>query len=125
MTIEGPRFSTKAESHLFRSWGCDIINMTTIPEVTLAREAGICYTTIAMSTDYDCWHQENEDVSVEAILKVLNENADRSRSLVSHLLENDFPQCASGCSELMKTAVITPKEAWPPQRRETLEVILS
>tara|TARA_Y100000031_G_scaffold150796_1_gene190804 strand:- start:1273 stop:2037 length:765 start_codon:yes stop_codon:yes gene_type:complete len=92
ITIEGPRFSTKAESHMFRSWGADIINMSSVPEVILAREAGLCYASIAMSTDYDCWKNTLEPVTFEEVLKVMKENADKVKQLliktipkVSHL----------------------------------------
>jgi len=77
VTIEGPRFSSKAESLLFRSWGCDVINMTTVPEVILAKEAGLCYAAIAMATDYDSWHPHNENVSVELALKTFRENVSK------------------------------------------------
>jgi 5'-methylthioadenosine phosphorylase len=105
VTIEGPRFSTKAESHLFRSWGCDVINMTTIPEATLAREAGLCYATVAMSTDYDCWHETEEDVSIEMILEIMRKNAEN----VIRIMLETIPQIHSKecrCGEFIKTAVI-------------------
>ena len=82
VTIEGPRFSTKAESNLFRSWGCDTINMTTVPEAVLAREAGICYQPVAMSTDYDCWHETEESVTIEMILKTMKGNAENVKKLL-------------------------------------------
>ncbi|HYA26497.1 MAG TPA: S-methyl-5'-thioadenosine phosphorylase [Thermodesulfovibrionales bacterium] len=82
ITIEGPRFSTKAESHMFRAWGADVINMSTVPEVILARELGICYQTIAMSTDYDCWKEGEEPVTWEMILSIMTKNADNVRRLI-------------------------------------------
>lgn len=82
IAIEGPRFSTKAESHMFRSWKADIINMTTVPEVTLAREAGICYQSIAMSTDYDCWREGDEPVTWDMIVERMSQNADNVKKLV-------------------------------------------
>lgn len=82
ITIEGPRFSTKAESHMFRAWGADVINMSTVPEVILARELGICYQTIAMSTDYDCWKEGEEPVTWEIILSIMNKNADNVKKLL-------------------------------------------
>ncbi|MBI4684949.1 MAG: S-methyl-5'-thioadenosine phosphorylase [Nitrospirae bacterium] len=82
ITIEGPRFSTKAESHLFRSFGADVINMSTVPEVILAREIGICYQTIAMSTDYDCWKEGEEPVTWEMILSIMNKNAENVKRLI-------------------------------------------
>jgi len=86
ITIEGPRFSTKAESHMFRAWGADVINMSTVPEVILARELGLCYASIAMSTDYDCWKESLEPVSFEEILKVMGENADKVKKLIINTL---------------------------------------
>lgn len=82
VTIEGPRFSTKAESHMFRSWGADVINMSTVPEVILARELGICYQSIAMSTDYDCWKEGEEPVTWEMILNIMKKNADNVKKLL-------------------------------------------
>lgn len=82
VTIEGPRFSTKAESHMFRKLGADVINMSTVPEVALAREAGICYQTIAMSTDYDCWKEGEEPVTWDMILTIMKNNADNVKKLI-------------------------------------------
>tara|TARA_Y100000588_G_scaffold344728_1_gene391261 strand:- start:165 stop:926 length:762 start_codon:yes stop_codon:yes gene_type:complete len=84
VTIEGPRFSTKAESMMFRSWGCDMINMSTVPEVVLAREAEIEYQAIAMSTDYDCWHESQEEVTMEMIYAVMAKNVDNVKKLLEH-----------------------------------------
>ncbi|MDA8240921.1 MAG: S-methyl-5'-thioadenosine phosphorylase [Nitrospiraceae bacterium] len=83
VTIEGPRFSTKAESHMFRKLGADVINMSTVPEVALAREAGICYQTIAMSTDYDCWKEGEEPVTWDMIIKIMKKNADNVKKLIT------------------------------------------
>ncbi|MEI7608278.1 MAG: S-methyl-5'-thioadenosine phosphorylase, partial [Rhodospirillaceae bacterium] len=85
MVMEGPQFSTKAESQLYQSWGCDVIGMTNMPEAKLAREAEICYATVAMVTDYDCWHPDHDHVTVDAIVKVLYDNADRARALVKRV----------------------------------------
>jgi 5'-methylthioadenosine phosphorylase len=82
ITIEGPRFSTRAESRMFRTWGADIINMSTVPEVVLAREAGICYATAAMSTDYDCWHESEEPVTWELIQKTMQHNTANVQKLL-------------------------------------------
>ena len=86
LVMEGPQFSTRAESQLYQYWGCDVIGMTNMPEAKLAREAEICYATVAMVTDYDCWHPDHEDVTVDAIVKVLIENADKARSVVSKVV---------------------------------------
>ena len=82
LVIEGPQFSTLAESNLYRGWGCDVIGMTNMPEAKLAREAEICYATVAMVTDYDCWHPDHDHVTVEMIVTVLQDNAERARALV-------------------------------------------
>jgi len=86
ITIEGPRFSTKAESMMFRSWGCDIINMSTVPEIVLARELGIEYQTIAMSTDYDCWHESEEEVTMEMIYAVMGKNVNNLKKLIEQVV---------------------------------------
>ena len=82
LVMEGPQFSTKAESELYRSWGCSVIGMTNMPEAKLAREAELCYATVAMVTDFDCWHPDHDHVTVEAVVKVLLDNADKARALV-------------------------------------------
>ena len=95
IAIEGPRFSTKAESHMFRSWNADIINMTTVPEVVLAREAGMCYQSIAMSTDYDCWREGDEPVTWDMIVARMEQNADNVRKLlISAIPKIKFKTCS-------------------------------
>jgi 5'-methylthioadenosine phosphorylase len=94
VTIEGPRFSTKAESHMFRKLGADVINMSTVPEVALAREMGICYQTIAMSTDYDCWKEGEEAVTWEMIVSIMNRNAENVKKLLVKTISRiDFTEC--------------------------------
>jgi 5'-methylthioadenosine phosphorylase len=94
VTIEGPRFSTKAESHMFRKLGADVINMSTVPEVTLAREAGICYQTIAMSTDYDCWKEGEEPVTWDMILSIMKKNAENVKKLLIKTISLiDYTEC--------------------------------
>ena len=99
ITIEGPRFSTKAESHMFRSFGADVINMSTVPEVILARELGICYQTIAMSTDYDCWKEGEEPVTWEMIMAIMNKNSENVKKLllktISKIKYNGCDSCKS------------------------------
>ena len=105
VTIEGPRFSTKAESNLFRQWNCDVINMSTVPEVVLAREAGICYATIAMSTDYDCWHKTEKPVTIDIILRTMHQNAENVKKLLLAAIPKiKYNDCR--CKEDIKTAVI-------------------
>jgi len=103
VTIEGPRFSTRAESNLFRSWGCDTINMTTVPECVLAREVGIHYQPIAMATDYDCWHETEEQVSVEMILRTMQENAENVKKLMIEVIPL-IKDIKDNCSESFKSA---------------------
>ena len=114
LVMEGPQFSTLAESELYRSWGCDVIGMTNMPEAKLAREAEICYATIAMVTDYDCWHPHHDDVTVDAILTVLFANADKARELVrcaAPLLGGDASPCREGCNTVLDNALVTAPEA--------------
>lgn len=105
VTIEGPRFSTKAESHMFRQWGADVINMSTVPEVVLAREAGICYASIAMSTDYDVWKEYEEGVNIGMVLQTMHKNADNVKKLILKVIPKiKFTECQ--CREDIKTAII-------------------
>ena len=105
VTIEGPRFSTKAESNLFRQWNCDVINMSTVPEVVLAREAGICYAAIAMSTDYDCFKEDRPAVTIEEVLKVMKQNADNVKRLLIEVIPKiNYIECQ--CKEDIKTSII-------------------
>jgi 5'-methylthioadenosine phosphorylase len=108
--MEGPQFSTKAESELYRAWGCHVIGMTNMPEAKLAREAELCYATVAMITDFDCWHPDHDHVTVEAVVKVLFENADKARTLVRALVPAigaSRPLCVQGCDRALDNAVIT------------------
>ena len=114
LVMEGPQFSTKAESELYRAWGCHVIGMTNMPEAKLAREAELCYATVAMVTDFDCWHPDHDHVTVEAVVKVLFENADKARALVRALVPDigaRRPGCAQGCDRALDNAVITAAEA--------------
>ncbi len=105
ITIEGPRFSSKAESNMFRMWGAHIINMSSVPEVVLAREAGICYASIAMSTDYDCWKNNTNPVTIDEVLKVMHENSEKVKSLLKDVLPKiQHTECE--CKEAIKTALI-------------------
>jgi 5'-methylthioadenosine phosphorylase len=105
VTIEGPRFSTRAESELFRQWKCDVINMTTVPEAVLAREAGICYAAIAMATDYDCWKSDEEHVSIELILKTMAENAEKVKTLLKVVIPQ-LRDWECDCKNAIKTAML-------------------
>jgi 5'-methylthioadenosine phosphorylase len=114
LVMEGPQFSSLAESELYRSWGCDVIGMTNMPEAKLAREAEICYATVAMVTDYDCWHPNHDDVTVDAIVKVLLANADKARALVKSVAprtQADAKACECGCRTALQYAILTAPEA--------------
>jgi len=114
LVMEGPQFSSLAESELYRSWNCDVIGMTNMPEAKLAREAEMCYATVAMVTDYDCWHPNHDDVTVEAIIKVLLANADKARALVKQVaprLRDDAGAAGCGCRSALAHALITAPEA--------------
>ncbi|MDE2344098.1 MAG: S-methyl-5'-thioadenosine phosphorylase, partial [Betaproteobacteria bacterium] len=117
LVMEGPQFSTLAESNLYRSWGCSVIGMTNMPEAKLAREAEIDYATVAMVTDYDCWHEDHDAVSVEQVVKVLKGNAAQARNLVKDVLPRiaaPRPVCPHGCDTALTHAVITAPEARDP-----------
>ena len=114
LAMEGPQFSTLAESNLYRAWGCDVIGMTNMPEAKLAREAEMCYATVAMVTDYDCWHPDHDDVEVASIIAVLNDNAARARRLVREVakrLGGRPKPCSQGCDRALDAALITAPEA--------------
>ena len=117
LVMEGPQFSTLAESELYRTWGCDVIGMTNMPEAKLAREAEICYATVAMVTDYDCWHPEHDNVEVASVIRVLGENAARARRLVRAVtgrLAGRAEPCSRGCDRALDGAIITAPEARDP-----------
>jgi 5'-methylthioadenosine phosphorylase len=114
LVMEGPQFSTLAESKLYRQWGCDVIGMTNMPEAKLAREAELCYATVAMVTDYDCWHPDHDHVTVEQIIKVLTQNADSARSLVKQVAAkvwDDTHADECHCRSALQYALITAPEA--------------
>jgi 5'-methylthioadenosine phosphorylase len=126
LVMEGPQFSTLAESELYRAWGCDVIGMTNMPEAKLAREAEICYATVAMVTDYDCWHARHDDVSVDMILSVLNANAARARALVravAPLLSGHSGPCPQGCDHALETAFVTAPERRDPAVLARLDAV--
>ncbi len=126
LVMEGPQFSTQAESELYRRWGCDVIGMTNMPEAKLAREAELCYGTVAMVTDYDCWHQDHDIVTVTQVLRILLENADNARDLVGQVvprLSKRETACAAGCHHALDHAVLTPPEARDPELAARLDAV--
>jgi 5'-methylthioadenosine phosphorylase len=126
LAMEGPQFSTLAESELYRAWGCDVIGMTNMPEAKLAREAEMCYATVAMVTDFDCWHPGHDNVTVETVIAVLQSNAHKARHLVSHtaprLAGHDGP-CVQGCQTALDYAIITAPEARDPALVAKLDAV--
>lgn len=126
LVMEGPQFSTLAESKLYRSWGCDVIGMTNQPEAKLAREAELCYATVAMVTDFDCWHPDHDSVTVDAIVKVLLANADRARTLVKAAagrIGRDPQANACPCRSALEHAIITAPEHRDPAAVENLGAV--
>ena len=126
VAIDGPQFSSRAESFLYRQWGAEVIGMTNMPEAKLAREAEMCYATVAMVTDYDCWHPGQDDVTVEAVIAVLRENAAKARALVGAvvpLLAGRRVACPAGCHTVLDTALITPPEARNPELAARLDAV--
>ncbi|MBM4186002.1 MAG: S-methyl-5'-thioadenosine phosphorylase [Gemmatimonadetes bacterium] len=117
LVMEGPQFSTKAESALYRSWGMSVIGMTNMPEAKLAREAELCYATVAMVTDYDCWHPTHGHVTLDEVVRVLHHNAESARRLVRALaprLSNRPAACGHGCDRALDAAIMTAPEARDP-----------
>ena len=126
LVMEGPQFSTQAESNLYRQWGCDVIGMTNMPEAKLAREAEMCYATVAMVTDYDCWHPDHDAVTVEQVVKVLLGNADRARSLVKAIIPQIGERqgdCHKGCHTALQHAIITHKDKIDPVIAAKLDAV--
>jgi 5'-methylthioadenosine phosphorylase len=126
LVMEGPQFSTKAESLLYRQWGCDVIGMTNMPEAKLAREAELCYATMAMVTDYDCWHPDHDHVTVEQVVKVLFGNAEKARALVRTvvpMLGAPRGPCPAGCDRALDHALITAPERRDPAMLAKLDVV--
>jgi 5'-methylthioadenosine phosphorylase len=124
LCIEGPQFSTRAESRLYRTWGVDIIGMTNLPEARLAREAEICYATIAFATDYDCWHQEAGDVSISEVLKILARSTKTAKSVIRHALRKLPEKRDCLCATALQHAVITNKKFIPEKTKKDLELII-
>lgn len=123
LCIEGPQFSTRAESRLYRSWGADVIGMTAMPEARLAREAGMCYAMLAMVTDYDVWHDSEEDVTVEAVQRVLHDNVDVGRSVIQRLAEVGIPACEAGCQHALDHAIITDEHRFSKESRRLIALL--
>src|SRR5437899_3919359 len=124
LCIEGPQFSTKAESRIYRGWGVDVIGMTNMPEAKLAREAELCYATLALATDYDVWHETHETVSVETVIQNLLKNVATARDVLRRVIPTIAPPRECECPGLLEKAVITNPKAFPPATRKKLGLLL-
>lgn len=125
LCMEGPAFSTKAESNVYRSWGMDIIGMTNLQEAKLAREAEICYSTLALVTDYDCWHEAHDAVSVETVVEYLNKNVRNAQVIMREAVRQlSVKPRGCECGSAMKNAIFTSPDLWPAATKKKLEAIL-
>jgi 5'-methylthioadenosine phosphorylase len=124
LCMEGPQFSTKAESNMYRSWGMDVIGMTNLQEAKLAREAEICYVTVAMVTDYDCWHPHHDSVTVDQIVAVLLKNAENAATVVRHTVASMPAKKTCKCGAALAHAILTDRDKIPTATREKLKLIL-
>jgi 5'-methylthioadenosine phosphorylase len=125
LCMEGPQFSTKAESNLYRSWGMDVIGMTNLQEAKLAREAELCYVTIAMVTDYDCWHPHHDSVTVDQIVAVIVKNAENACNVVREAVAAMPKERRCKCGSALEHALITDRKVIPPETRKKLHLILT
>lgn len=124
LCMEGPQFSSRAESLLYRTWGISVIGMTNATEAKLAREAEICYATIALATDYDCWHEEEAPVSVESVIRILHQNVELSKRLIRAAVPNLELSRKCACASALKDAVITARKGIPARTRQKLKLIV-
>jgi 5'-methylthioadenosine phosphorylase len=124
LCMEGPAFSTRAESNIYRSWGMDVIGMTNLTEAKLAREAEICYVTIAMVTDYDCWHEQHDAVTVDQIIGNLNKNSENACKLVRELVRTLDSSRSCKCGSALKHAIITDRAAIPAAAKQKLGLLI-
>ena len=125
LCMEGPAFSTRAESFVYRQWGMDIIGMTNLQEAKLAREAEICYSTLALVTDYDCWHEGHDAVTVEAVIEYLNRNVKNAQSIMREAVRRlaDAPR-GCGCGSALKNAIFTAPDLWPAATTKKLDAVI-
>lgn len=124
LCIEGPNFSTRAESNIYRGWGVDIIGMTNLPEARLAREAEICYGTVALATDYDCWYEGHDDVSVEAVLATIKQNVATARNIIKRAAGLAATSRPCGCGDALQYAIMTDTGQIPGATRKRLALLL-
>lgn len=122
--MEGPAFSTRAESVMYRSFGASVIGMTNVPEAKLAREAELCYGVVALATDYDCWHESHEDVSIDAILEIVRKNVTMAKAIIKNAVGRIVGETSCHCSSSMQYAVITDKAVIPEEARKNLDLFI-
>lgn len=124
LCMEGPQFSSRGESRIYRGWGVDVIGMTNVTEAKLAREAEICYATLALATDYDCWHETEEDVTIDAVIAILKANVETAKAIIRRAVSNIPVTRACPCAEALKYAIMTPAELIPAATKEKLELLI-
>ena len=124
LCMEGPQFSTKGESRIYRQWGVSVIGMTNMPEAKLAREAELCYATLALVTDYDVWHDSHDAVTVEGVVANLLKNVATARAILERAIPRVGKPCPAGCPSALRSAVITNPKAFPPRTRKRLGILL-
>jgi 5'-methylthioadenosine phosphorylase len=124
LCIEGPQFSTRAESRIYRQWGVDVIGMTNLPEARLAREAELCYATLALVTDYDCWHESEDDVDIASVLAILQRNAEVAQQVIQRTVPQLHGARTCACSTALKHAIITAPEAIPAAAKERVGLLI-
>ena len=122
--MEGPQFSTRAESHLYRSWGADIIGMTNLQEAKLAREAELCFATLALATDYDCWNTEHGDVVIEDVLAILGKNVATAQAIIRQVIPRLSQTRSCPCAHALKDAIITDRSMIPLSAKQELSLIV-
>jgi 5'-methylthioadenosine phosphorylase len=123
LCMEGPQFSTRAESFMYRSWGVEVIGMTNLTEAKLAREAGICYVTIALATDYDCWHEEEEPVTLEAVLEIMHKNVELAQDILKKTVKLPVHKRTCACSDAATNAIVTDRKLIPDAVKKDLEIL--
>ena len=124
ITIEGPRFSTKAESNTFRAWGMSLVGMTVSPEAFLAREAEMCYSTMAHVTDYDVWHESEAPMTVDMVIQILNKNTQFAQDAIRNLVRNSKPERTCSCGQALASALITNPKVIPAETRNKLDLLV-
>jgi len=124
LCMEGPQFSSRAESNIYRSWGVDVIGMTNATEAKLAREAEICYASLSLATDYDCWHEQHDDVTVEDLIETLNKNVQMARDIIKTVVPVISESRECPCCNALENAIITPRESITQETKDRLKIII-